>query len=1079
MSVTRIWNPDSYRPLHVVMIVLLIVALAGSFMLLSVAEPTTLVDGAREWSVNSPLRSVVRILCLDYAFPTFYADSVKSFVMAIAAALSVLAVAVAIWLGEAPGEGRSEDDVVATEVAAGDSAEAAEAKRHIPPLLAAQLLAGLFVLWSMLSATWSGAAELAYGGTILVAIQFLWAFSLGNTLNRIAAREAALAMLVVSAVTATVAVWYYYGRNDTLRAKFPFGNPIFLATCLLPALLVAASVLAGQVRTLLSGGGEFSVPRVAISLVALVLGGWAFALSNSRGPQLGLVYGVLVILFWNLPVGRRWPSVLGMVVVALVAYRLATGGAAADVATGRDATMRVRGYAWSYALELFEQRPLIGHGQGGFARIGDSLASITREKENLLAQSDVVLDPRALSDRLDHAHNEWLELLADLGAVGMVLFGCVIIMTFLSVSAALDAAMRPSYRNVLIGLVAALVAIGVADFFSVGLRLGAVPVAFYTVLGLIWALSRSPETDVLSLVAARSALRRVLPVVCVVIALAVAIRARTDFSAARNAYTAYEHVRNGRFGEAVAALNRPQRQLNPARELRNRLRLAEAYMLWARSLKDECFGLLRAATASGQAPDPGDPRVIKAEQKRDESIDYVNAGRAVIDEVLAWSPHPMDAGLIDYWLNRIEIEFAMASTQPDAAAPVADRMFAAIEAELGRQPYSLELALEYVRASGPRLDPGTAALVLARPLRIQPAPGPLVSLVAQIASAEDFDARFTPVFSGAIAAAEADTPPPPAADLDLFVPEILRLAAIVQVTRGGYEMAERALALAAARYRGLDAPSATPMGLAGCYYEWAQARFLLNPDDADAAIATLKLAIEAAPDSEIGRAFKRDQREVSLVMFQLAGGQEEQARRVIVEAAGAHVEAARIDRYVASVYADLCVRLISREKGSPPARYGEWVRRCLELDPEGEKPNRVAADWALRQGDLAAMVAHLRKALAAGAPVESVTRFVALAREQHPLFRPLDELYRELAPDAATSPDTQPQPAPGPSSDPSAQDDDAAADRSEAPVNTPAPDATREGLPEPPPQGNDNASGSTDAPAPEPGAIGGKSNGGG
>jgi len=1000
MSVTRIWNPDSYKPMHVVMIVLVIATLSGAFTLLSVPESTRLVDGAREWSENSPLRSVVRILCLDYAYPTYYADSVKTFVFGIAAALAVLAVAVAIWLGEAPGEARAEGDILATDADEGpDSAEghgASAAKRHIPPLLAAQLLAGLFVLWSFASTTWSGAPALAYGASVLVAIHFLWAFSLGNTLNRIAARAAANALLVVSALTAAVAVWYYYGRNDTLRAKFPFGNPIFLATCLLPALLVAVSVVVGQVRTLIGRGGEFNGGRLVVALVALGVGGWAFALSNSRGPQVGLVYGVLVILFWNLPMGRRWPAVAAMGVVALVGYRLATGSAA-DVSTGRDATLRVRGYAWSYALEMFEQRPLIGHGQGGFARLGDSLAAVPRD-ENLLSQSDVLLDPRALSDRLDHAHNEWLELLADLGAVGLVLFACTLVMTLLAVAAAFDEGMPPPHRHALVGLVAALVAICVADFFSVGLRLGAVPVALYTVLGLIWAMSRSPETDVLSQVAARPGWRRVVPVACLVAALALSVRARTDFAAARNVFAASTHIQNGRFPEAVAELSRPQYQLNPARRLRNHLRLAEAYMLWARVLKDECFSLLRTATASGGPPDPNDPRVLRAESIRDESLQLVERGREVIDEVLAWSPHPMGAGLIAYWLDRVEVDYAMASTQPQAAAPIVERMVAAAQAELARQPYSLEVAMEYVRAAGAKLDPASIALVLARTLRVQPAPAPLVSAVAQLAAAPDFDDRYTPVFAGAIAAAEAQPSPPPASDLDLYVPEILRLAAIVQITRGGYDMAEKALALAAARYRGPDAGAATPMGRTGCLYEWSQALFLKDPDDVTAALATLQEAIDAAPDSEIGRAFKRDQETVSMILFRLAAGQEQEAREALKASAAGHVSAERIDQYVAAVYADLCVRLISREAAQPPARYGDWVQRGLQLDPDGERTNRVAADWALRHGDLDGMVTHLRKALAGGAPVDSVTRFVALAREQHPLFRPLEELYRELSP---------------------------------------------------------------------------------
>ena len=94
------------------------------------------------------------------------------------------------------------------------------------------------------------------------------------------------------------------------------------------------------------------------------------------------------------------------------------GTADAFSPTGRSPTLRLRLYAWQYAWRLFTERPFTGHGQAGFVRLGDSFTV-----------EDVLADPLVFESRISHAHNEWLEVLADLGSVGLVLLAAGLLLT--------------------------------------------------------------------------------------------------------------------------------------------------------------------------------------------------------------------------------------------------------------------------------------------------------------------------------------------------------------------------------------------------------------------------------------------------------------------------------------------------------------------------------------------------------------------------------------------------------------------------------------------------------------------------
>src|SRR3990172_11958581 len=137
MNVIRIGEQDALRPLHVVMIFVVSMTLAGGFLLLSAAESVTLVDGAVEWHVESSLRAVVQLLCLNYQLPTINAGEIKGYILGFGAAMAVLVVSIAV-LARAPG---GEEETGAIEP---DRNSTSRGRPQIAPLLAAQFLVALY-----------------------------------------------------------------------------------------------------------------------------------------------------------------------------------------------------------------------------------------------------------------------------------------------------------------------------------------------------------------------------------------------------------------------------------------------------------------------------------------------------------------------------------------------------------------------------------------------------------------------------------------------------------------------------------------------------------------------------------------------------------------------------------------------------------------------------------------------------------------------------------------------------------------------------------------------------------------------
>ncbi len=1001
MAVIRIRDRNALAPSHVVMIVLVCAIIAGGGLLLSAAESRTLVDGARPWEEGSVLKSVVAFLCLSYAHPTTHADALKGLILGIGAGLAALVLGVSLMVRPFAEEASSDAEMIEA-IPEGESPPDQPRKAHIAPLLAAQVFTGLYLLWSFASARWSAAPQLAIGGSVLLAVQFLWALAIGNGLSPGAARIASRAIVVVSAITSVVAIWYFYGRNPVIRAKFPYGNPLFLAACLIPGIALTLGLLMEKLAGGLKEGLGRSAGWVVTGIVTLVLCAWAFKLTGDPGPLstlhqtgsraalLGLIGGGLAAVFFALRGGARWISVAAGVGVFILGWTMY--GSSGDDLYGRETSLRLREYAWNYAFEMYGDRRFIGHGQGGFALKGDSYV-----------EGDVYESPTVFTSRIAHAHNEWLEVLADLGSIGFVLIATVLVLTLRAGMLALAARPPPGQRWALIALMGALVGLVVEESFSVGLRVAGVPTMFYTVLGLTWALSGTGSTSPVSRLPDGGPIRKAVGLLACGLGLAAMIASQLDFNAARNLRRITRELDENQLDRAVELAEYRTTQLSPQRALENLALSSEAELRAAFLLQSRATDRLRRAAAgdlsSGQLK-------ILAREDLNVVADRCTSASAMLTQLIGFSPGYLNHGWMEYRLRLIqagtaEMKASLGDTVPEGEAQrFLEQAAASLQRELRRQPFNPALAIEYSRFMGSGLPLEGHIELLARPLRYDRLSPVYHDHLMSLSRAEDFDARFAPIVARArlrLSALALPLPDQP----DTWAPEILRLAAAVFFTEGRFSEAVEGLELAARRYETL--PSSTRISAASCYADLALCRFFLNPSDPLPAIEAAQRGAEITPESEAGRAMRRGIK-IKAVDYLLAAGLENEAAQSLRETAPPGTVDEVVRRQLGIRYSRMSYDLLQRRSPDGtrmpladfPEQFDTWLARSLELATDDHVAHLVLADLTFFRGDEAAAAVQLRQALEKGLSIEEAWRYVTLALAQQPDAAALRSLMEEI-----------------------------------------------------------------------------------
>ena len=247
-------------------------------------------------------------------------------------------------------------------------------------------------------------------------------------------RRIAWVLTLASAVAAVIALQSYFAGN-TVVATLPYANPSDFAFILATTVPLSFWLLGAS-------------PRWRIPLLGVIgLISAATVLSLSRGTIVGLAAGMA----WMVFVDRRHVRlVLGGGLLALLVALLVIRSDPSRFETAllykekvADYNVTTRYDAWSAAAELAVEKPLLGVGPGNFRFYYNELTDRPAGTHNLYV-----------------AHNAYLDVAAELGLVGMVLFLLYLGMTMSRLTVAARRGYGPpGYARALrVSLVIALVA---------------------------------------------------------------------------------------------------------------------------------------------------------------------------------------------------------------------------------------------------------------------------------------------------------------------------------------------------------------------------------------------------------------------------------------------------------------------------------------------------------------------------------------------------------------------------------------------------------------------------------------------
>jgi hypothetical protein len=631
----------------------------------------------------------------------------------------------------------------------------------------------------------------------------------------------------------------------------------------------------------------------------------------------------------------------------------------------------------------------------------------------LAASDDALTDWAALNATIDQAHNEWLEVLTDLGLIGLGLVGTALGLTFVVGARALPG-FSPTRRWTMIALLASLAAIIVEEFFNPSLRRPGLPAVYYSVIGLIWALAATPETAWPERVRHSSISRWAIFPATIVLAIGAWFLVIWDFDAARAQVQTEDAVAAEQWDRAEQlARDASAGQLSPQRRLSATQRLSETYLLIARA-DLERFERRMQDAASRPEPSEQQRRAALALQDRRLAELRIAQGLEINNEVVSIAKFYGGSGAVCSALEQLKARLSEIDQKP---AEVGQHLSVAAQCllrEMRRRPYDPDVCIEYARLTAAiagleRIE--DVILALARPLRYQRTDARTADVMMYLYSAPQFAGRFNALVEKAQSVCSDPTAPAPPrptlTDVAFFAPEILRLGTVEPITRNDYERSRALLDLARARYEALRPRPA--FALAACLAELADSTFLSAPEDPSAAIAIAERAIQAAPDSAEGRILVK-QAHSQIATYLLAQGDEAAARERLARYLLASGDKTAQDRELGERYARLCRNLQHRQQGGYSPKFVDWVKRALQLNPESELAWRFAADIALtNENDDKKAANCLRRALKFGADPRLVASYVTFALTKHPDSQPLLDLQKELYKALGTEPPaTQP-----------------------------------------------------------------------
>ena len=276
-------------------------------------------------------------------------------------------------------------------------------------------------------------------------------------------------------------VVYFQGRMVST-----FGNPAFLASFLVLAIPL------GIVRFLLAANNNQRLGWLALLLVAVM----ALIASSARSGWLGALVALAVLFVYLLKTGsrRHAKKILQVMALVLIVASVAVtfSGQKKLLAlraslnpVGAGTSLHQRFLIWSCATEMFIRHPVVGQGWGLFELFYPSY-------QGKYLQNQAIAPFRT---HANHAHNEIMNIAAELGLAGLLLGIYFLNVFFRRAKNILRSDISEDNRIMAIGLLAGLLGMIADSLFNVALHITAPAMFFWLAVGLLFSLSGEPREE--------------------------------------------------------------------------------------------------------------------------------------------------------------------------------------------------------------------------------------------------------------------------------------------------------------------------------------------------------------------------------------------------------------------------------------------------------------------------------------------------------------------------------------------------------------------------------------------------------
>lgn len=292
-----------------------------------------------------------------------------------------------------------------------------------------------------------------------------------------------------------------------------------------------------------------------LAWIALLLTLVILPLTKARSAWIAVAVSTFYILYihfeWRAYL-KKWFHKLWMKSLAVLLFIGILGAVSVYLFKFKEESASGRLFIWNTTLQMVQDKPVFGHGYDQF------LPEHNAYQAEYFRKGEYTQQEVELADSVSYAFNDYLQLAAESGILGLMLFlGIIYLAFFKSLKSE-----KPSRESVfLTSSRAALLAFLITALFSYPYK--TIPINIF--LFLILAIVSANGSDKLHPIQIKPLVRRILSIVLVISVLSFVINQNANFKAAKEWKTAFEFVRNKNYQEAQQTYDRlyPTLKHNP------------------------------------------------------------------------------------------------------------------------------------------------------------------------------------------------------------------------------------------------------------------------------------------------------------------------------------------------------------------------------------------------------------------------------------------------------------------------------------------------------------------------------------